>query len=142
MKMMRVHVTVWLVLLLVGLGAGFIPEYLKNRELRAQLENPQKAIDALNLQIQLSELRDDASLALLEISRQNFGLARDHVSEYYGKLKDLTDTVQDPALKKSLQDLSMTRDTINTNLSTTNAASLAAWQPVVLKTFEVTKSAK
>ena len=142
MKMIRVHVTLWLVLLIVGLAAGFVPEYLKNRELRAELENPQKTIDALNLQIQLGELRDTASLALLEISRQNFGLARDHVSDYYGKLMSLTDAVQDPALKKSLQDLSATRDSITANLTTTNAASLTAWQPIVLKTFDVTKNVK
>ena len=142
MKMMRVHVTLWVVLLLVGLGVGFVPEYLKNRELRAQLENPQKTIDALNQQIQFGELRDDASLALLEISRQNFGLARDHVGEYYSKLKDITDAVQDPNLKKSLQDLAMTRDGITTALATANNTALAAWQLVVLKTFEVTKPAK
>ena len=142
MKMIRVHVTLWLVLLIAGLAAGFIPEYLKNREMRAELENPQKTIDALNLQIQLGELRDTASLALLEISRQNFGLARDHVSDYYAKLTNLTDAVQDPALKKSLQDLSATRDSITSSLTTTNADSGTAWQRVVLKTFEVTKNAK
>ena len=48
MKMIRVHVTLWLVLLIAGLALGFVPEYLKNRELRAELENPQKTIDALN----------------------------------------------------------------------------------------------
>ena len=142
MKMIRIHVALWLVLLLVGLGVGFIPEYLKNRELRAELENPQKTIDGLNLQIQLGELRDTASLALLELSRQNFGLARDHVNDYYGKLMNLTDAVQDPALKKSLQDLSATRDSITSSLTTTNADSGTAWQRVVLKTFEVTKNAK
>jgi hypothetical protein len=142
MKMIRVHVAVWLILLLVGLGFGFVPEYLKNRELRAQLENPQKTIDSLNLQIQLGDLRDTASLALLELSRQNFGLARDHVNDYYSKLMTLTDAVQDPALKKSLQDLSATRDAITANLTQTSAASLTAWQPVVLKTFEVTKTVK
>src|SRR5215471_6093030 len=140
MKMMRVHVTLWLVLLLIGLGVGFVPEYLKNRELRSELENPQKTIDALNLQIQMSQLRDEASLALLEISRQNFGLARDHVGEYYTKLKDVTDTVQDPVLKKSLQDLAMTRDAITADLATATNAAMGAWQPVVLKTFEVTKN--
>src|SRR5215472_15995765 len=125
MKMMRVHVTLWLVLLLIGLGVGFVPQYLKNRELQAELENPQKTIDSLNLQIQLGQLRDEAGMALLEISRQNFGLARDHVGEYYTKLKDLSDNVQDPTLKKSLQDLSMTRDTITADLATTTGAALA-----------------
>src|SRR5215471_21425581 len=140
MKMMRVHVTLWLVLLIGGFLAGYIPQYLKNRDLRAELENPQKIIDSLKLQLQLSELRDVASLALLEISRQNFGLARDHIGEYYTKLKDVTDTVQDPALKKSLQDLAMTRDAITADLATATNAAMGAWQPVVLKTFEVTKN--
>src|SRR5215467_1358618 len=142
MKMMRVHVTLWLVLLLIGLGVGFIPQYLKTRELRAELENPQKTIDALNLQIQLGQLRDEASLALLEISSQNFGLARDRVAEYYTKLKDLSDNAQDPMLKKSLQDLSMTRDEITANLATTTGAALTSWQKVMLQTFEVTKNVK
>src|SRR5215472_14651888 len=125
MKMMRAHVTLWLLLLMIGLAVGFVPEYLKNRDLRAELANPQKTIDALNLQIQLAQLRDEASMGLLEISRQNFGLARDHVGDYYTKLKDLSDNVQDPNLKKSLQDLSMTRDTITADLATTTGAALA-----------------
>jgi hypothetical protein len=142
MKMMRVHVTLWLVLLLIGLGLGFVPEYLKNRELRAELENPQKTIDALNLQIQLGQLRDEASLALLEISSQNFGLARDHVGEYYIKLKDLSESVQDPMLKKTLEDLSMTRDAVTADLATATGAALTAWQPIVRKTFDATKNVK
>jgi hypothetical protein len=142
MKMMRVHVTLWLVLLIGGFLGGYIPQYLKNRDLRAELENPQKTIDSLKLQLQLSELRDDASLGLLEMSRQNYGLARDHIGEYYSKLKDLSESVQDPALKKSLEDLSATHDTITTDLATANAASLAAWQPIVLKTYETTRNVK
>jgi hypothetical protein len=142
MKMMRVHVTVWLVLLIGGFLAGFVPEYLKNRDLRAQLESPQKTIDALKLQTQFGELRDQASLALLEMSRQNYGLARDHIDQYYTTLKDLTDATQDPAQKKSLQDLSATRDAIVSNLATANATSINAWQPIVMKTFEVTRNAK
>jgi len=142
MKMMRVHVTVWVVLLIGGFLAGFVPEYLKNRDLRAQLENPQKTIDALKVQGQFGQLRDQASLALLEMSRQNYGLARDHIDEYYTLLKDLTDATQDPALKKSLQELSATRDGIVANLATANATTITAWQPIVTKTFEVTKNAK
>jgi hypothetical protein len=142
MKMMRVHVMLWLVLLIGGFLGGYIPEYLKNRDLRAQLENPQKAIDSLKLQLQLGELRDDASLGLLEMSRQNYGLARDHIGEFYSRLKDLSESVQDPALKKSLQDLAATHDTITADLTTANASSLAAWQPIVLRTYETTRTVK
>jgi hypothetical protein len=142
MKMMRVHMTLWIVLLVGGLAGGFIPEYLKNRELRAELENPQKTIDVLKLQIQMGEVRDAAGLMLLELSRQNFGLARDNAAQFYDKLKDATDAVEDPALKKSLQDLTATRDSLVAQMTTAGPSALAAAQPIFLKTFEVTKSVK
>jgi hypothetical protein len=142
MKMMRVHITLWLVLLTGGFLLGYVPEYLKNRDLQAQLQDPQKTIDALKLQLQMSELRDAASMMLLELSRQNFGLARDYSGQFYSKLKDVTDAVQDPALKKSLEDLAATRENLTSQLATANAGALAASQPIVLKTFEVTRSVK
>jgi hypothetical protein len=142
MKMMRVHITLWIVLLAGGFAGGFIPEYLKNRELRAELQNPQQTIDALKLQLQMSEVRDAVSLMVLEMSRQNYGLARDAAAQFYDKLKVATDAVQDPVQKKSLQDLAATRDPINAQLVAAGPAALAAAQPILLKTFEVTKSIK
>lgn len=139
MKMMRVHIILWLVLLIAGFLLGFVPEYLKNRDLRSQLENPQKTIDAFKLQLQMSEVRDAAGLLLLELSRQNYGLARDYAGQFDGKLKDAIDSVQDPGLKKSLQDLAATRESLTGELATANATALTTWQPIVLKTFEVTR---
>ena len=142
MKMMRAHITVWVVLLIGGFLLGFIPQYLKNRELQTLLEGPQKTIDALELQVQMSELRDLASLMLLELSRQNYGLARDYSNQYYSKLNDAVNMVKDANLKKSLEDLAATRDSLATNLATADPASLAVCQPIVLKTFEVTRNSK
>jgi len=139
MKMMRVHIILWLVLFIGGFLLGFVPEYLKNRDLRSQLENPQKTIDAFKLQLQMSEVRDAAGLVLLELSRQNYGLARDYAGQFDGKLKDAIDSVQDPGLKKSLQDLAATRESLTGELATANATALTTWQPIVLKTFEVTR---
>jgi hypothetical protein len=140
MKKMRVHATIWLVLLIGGFLLGFIPEYLKNRDLRSQLETPQKTIDGLRAQLQLSELRDRASLMWIELSRQNYGLARDYAGQYYSKLQDTIDSVQDPSLKKSLQELAATRDSVTADLAAANASSLPATQSIVLKTFEVTRN--
>lgn len=142
MKMMRVHITLWIVLLLGGFLLGFVPQYLKNRELRAELQSPQTTIDALNSQIQMSEIRDAASLTLLELSRQNYGLARDNSSQYYDKVKEAAEAAQDPALKKSLEDLVATRDSFTAQLVTAGPTALAMYQPIILKTFEVTRSAK
>jgi hypothetical protein len=140
MKTMRVHATIWLVLLIAGFLLGFVPQYLKNRDLRSQLEAPQKTIEELRAQLQMSELRDQAGLMWFEISRQNYGLARDHAGQYYSKLKDTIDSAQDPTLKKSLQELSATRDAVIVDLAAANTSSLNAAQSIVLKTFEITRS--
>ena len=139
MKTVRARVTLWLVLLIGGFLFGFVPGYIENRDLRSQLDNPRKTIDALKLQLQLSELRDQASLMLIEISRQNYGLARDYAGQYYSKLNEAIESVQDQAIKKSLQELATTRDSLTEALATATPASLTATQPIVLKTFEVTR---
>jgi hypothetical protein len=141
MKTIHVHLALWVILLVGGFLLGFVPEYRKNRELTAQLESPLKTIDALKLQLELGELRDDAGLMLLELSRQNYGLARDHASTYYGKLNDLISESRDESLKKSLTELSATRDSLMVSLSTATSNSLTAAQPIVLRTFEVTRNA-
>ncbi len=140
MKMMRVHITLWVVLLIIGFLLGFVPEYLKNRELQTQLENPKKTIDTLKLQLQLGDVRDAAALMLLELSRQNYGLARDHSMDYYNKLHKLINESQDENLKKSLAELSATQNSLTTNLLTSTPNSLAAAQPIVSRTFELTKN--
>ena len=139
MKMMRVHITLWVVLLIIGFLLGFVPEYRKNRDLEAQLENPKQTIDALKLQLQLGDLRDAAALMLLELSRQNYGLARDHAMDYYTKLQNLINESHDESLKKSLAELSATQGSLTTNLVSATPASLTTAQPIVLRTFEITK---
>jgi hypothetical protein len=139
MKMIRVHFALWVVLLIGGFVLGFVPEYKKNRELQAELQDPQKAIAALRLQVQLGELRDIASLMLLEVSRQNYGLARDYSEQYYNKLKEATETVQDEALKNSLEQLTTTRDSLATPLAAANPTAVTAAQVIVSKTFEATR---
>ena len=140
MKTIHVHLALWVILLVGGFLLGFVPEYRKNRELAAQLESPLKTIDALKLQLDLGELRDDVGLMLLELSRQNYGLARDHASTYYSKLNDLISESRDESLKKSLTELSATRDSLMVSLVTATSNSLTAAQPIVLRTFEVTRN--
>jgi uncharacterized protein YoxC len=142
MKMIKVHIALWIVLLAGGFLLGFVPEYLKNRELQKSLENPQKTIEALTLQVQMGELRDLAGLMLLELSRQNYGLARDYSTEYYNRIKDTINAVQDEGTKKSLEELASTRDSLSASLAAASPTSVTAAQPIVSKTFEVTKKTR
>jgi hypothetical protein len=140
MATMRARISLWLVLLMGAFLLGFVPEYLKNRDLRSQLESPKKTIEELKQQLQMSELRDQASLMLIEISRQNYGLARDHAGQYYETLNQVIESLQNQALRKSLQDLASTRDSLTEALTTATPAALTAAQQIVMKTFELTKT--
>lgn len=136
------RIALWFVLILAAFLVGFVPEYLKNRELRGQLEDGQKTLAGLQLQVQLSQLRDAANQMAFEVSRQNYGLARDHAAQFYAKLTENINSVQDPVLKKSLEDVASTRDATMQELAAPTPASLGLLQSVVLKTVDATRSAK
>jgi len=133
------HIAVWIILLAGGFLLGFVPQYLKNRDLQKELETPQKTIDGLTLQVQMSDIRDAASLMLVELSRQNYGLARDYSVQFYSKLDQAAQSVPDANLKKSLEELASTRDSVSKTLAAADSGSLAVVQPVVLRAFELTK---
>jgi len=133
------HIAVWIILLAGGFLLGFVPQYLKNRDLQKELETPQKTIDGLTLQVQMSDIRDAASLMLVELSRQNYGLARDYSVQFYSKLEQTAQSVPDANLKKSLEELASTRDSVSKTLAAADSGSLAVVQPVVLRAFELTK---
>jgi uncharacterized protein YoxC len=133
------HIAVWIILLAGGFLLGFVPQYLKNRDLQKELETPQKTIDGLTLQVQMSDIRDAASLMLVELSRQNYGLARDYSVQFYSKLEQAAQSVPDANLKKSLEELASTRDSVSKTLAAADSGSLAVVQPVVLRAFELTK---
>jgi hypothetical protein len=136
------RIAVWLILLLAAFLIGFVPEYLKNRELRGQFEDGQKTLSGLQMQVQLGQLRDAANLMAFEVSRQNYGLARDYAGQFYAKLTETINSVQDPSLKKSLEEVASTRDATMQELAAPTPASLGLLQSVVLKTVDATRSAR
>ena len=136
------RIALWAILLIGTFLLGFVPEYLKNRELRSQVQDGQKTLDGMQLQVQLGQLRDAANLMAFEVSRQNFGLARDHATQFYTKLTETINSVQDPVLKKSLEEVAATRDATMQELAAPTPASLGLLQSVVLKTVDATRSAR
>ena len=138
----KVHLVIWIVLLAVGFLLGFVPQYREKEELQTRLQDPQKVIDALKLEVQMGELRDLAGQMLLELSRQNYGLARDFAAQYYRKLKEAVDSTSDGKLKSGLQELLATQESLTTSLDTATASSLATAQPIVTRTYAITKTTK
>jgi hypothetical protein len=127
-KILAGLVTLVLVFLL-----GFMPQYVEKRQMQREL--------AISIEkMKLSELRDLAGLMLLEGLRQNYGVARDYSSQYFDKLRETSEGVNDSTLKTSLEELLSNRDTVTAALSKADPASASQLQTIFAKTQAATKA--
>src|SRR2546423_15518130 len=77
--------TVWLVLFLAGLLVGFIPQYLKVRDLKRQGK-------VCNAAYQLGEARRAAALAYVSASYLNYGNATTYGCAFFEQVRQLAAT--------------------------------------------------
>ena len=122
-----------LVILVLVFLLGFLPQYVEKRQMQREL--------AISIEkLKLSELRDLAGLMLLEGLRQNYGVARDYSSQYFDKLRETSEGVNDSTLKTSLQELLSNRDTVTAVLSKADPASASQLQTIFANTQAATKA--
>ena len=122
-----------LVIVVLSFLLGFVPQYLEKRQIQSEL-----AISTERLQ--MSELRDLAGMMLLEGLRQNYGTARDYSSQYFEKLRQASEQVENSTLKTSLQELLASRDAVTAALSTADPASASQLQTIFANTQAATKT--
>ena len=121
-----------LVILVLVFLLGFMPQYLEKRQLQREL--------AISIEkLKLSELRDLAGLMLLEGLRQNYGVARDYSSQYFDKLREISEQAENSTLKAALQELLSSRDAVTAALSKADPASASQLQEIFVKTQAATK---
>jgi len=122
-----------LIILVVVFLLGFVPQYLEKRQVQRDL--------AISIEkIKLSELRDLAGLMMLEALRQNYGVAGDYSSQYFDKLRETSEAVNNSTLKRSLQELLNKRDTVTAALSKADPASASQLQTIFAETQAATKA--
>jgi len=122
-----------LVILVLVFLLGFMPQYLEKRQLQREL--------AISIEkLKLSELRDLAGLMLLEGLRQNYGVARDYSSQYFDKLREISEQAENSTLKAALQELLSSRDAVTAALSKADPASASQLQAIFAKTQTATKA--
>jgi|SRR5581483_475790 len=116
------------VLFIVGLLVGFIPQYQKASNLRTELE-------AARLSGQLGQIRELAALSWAEASKMNYGSAAVD-SERMFNLASQTASQQtkDTGLHDTLENLLSFRDTVEGKLKAGDAGVLDPLQQIVQKT--------
>jgi len=119
-----------LLALVIVFAVGFMPQYLEKRRLQSELT-------VCSENARMSELRDLAAMMLIEVLRLNYGTARDYSTQYFTKLTERSDSVQDVRLKASMQDLLSKRDAITTSLAKADPASATEVQMLFVQTREL-----
>ncbi len=131
---MRNRLILWLVLLLVGFLAGFVPQYRKAQRANAELASVKQDLSGCQAAQRLSQLRDSAALMYLETTQKNFGLAGEHAAQFFDGARQMAEQTADPALRATLQDLAKSRDTVITALAKGDPAVVPELQAVLTKT--------
>lgn len=136
---MKRRLTLWLVLLLVGFLAGFIPQYLKTRHVSQQATDAKQQLDACRASATMSQLRDTGTMLYLEVTRKNYGTAAEYSSRLFERIQQEAGKTSDPTVKAMLDDVLKSRDTITAELAQGDPAVVTDLQPVVVKLEEGTK---
>jgi hypothetical protein len=107
---------------------GFVPQYAKVRALRTEASDGQERTASLQGKLKLAELRDLMGMVYLEANRKNYGVARQHATQFFTKADQLATETADPGLRSALQSILEHRDHVT--------AGLAEGQPAIRNTLE------
>jgi hypothetical protein len=130
----------WLVTALAAFLLGFAPQYLQKERLRSDLAAANQRALSAEQAVRMGELRDLCGLMLMEVLRQNYGIAKDYAARYFDSLGAAAGATDDAARKKGLEELLTRRDAVTALLAQGDPASAAEAQSLYARTSEVTGS--
>jgi fructoselysine-6-P-deglycase FrlB-like protein len=116
----------WLALFVAGLLIGFIPQYVKARDLKRQ-------VNVCNAAYQLAEARRSATLTYVSASQLNYGTASSYANQFFDQVHQIAATTSDSSARAMLTDILSARDKIMGDLSKGNPQVVSELQPIVLE---------
>jgi hypothetical protein len=137
-RILRSRPVLWLILLVAGFLAGFLWQFTRAQRLQSELDKMKQSADAYARESFHSSLRDEISLAYLEVTRKNYGLAGEHSTKYFDILRVLISTNQDPRVKQEFENILSMRDRVTAGLASADPAAVELLQQLLLKTFQTT----
>ncbi len=122
----------WALLLAGGFLIGFVPQYVKNARLDAELREAAA-------RSRRAEVRDLAAMAHIQAAQKNYGLAAQTASQYFDRVRDLAADTRNENERRTLQELLGSRDAVTAALAKGDPAVLAHLQDLVMKTQAATR---
>ena len=109
-----------LILLVAAYLAGFLPPYLENRRLTSQIRDLQNRFSDSEAKQEVTSLRNDLAMILLDIEENNFGVAKDRSTRFFDKLRQAIPNLRDHQLRQQLSSILGRRDEITADLTSLN----------------------
>ena len=130
-RVVKNRIMVAAVVLILTFLAGFLPGYMKG-------QRQEKELSAARQENSLAQLRDLASLAYLQASQKDYGLAAGTTTRLFDRIRKVANQTPDSAGRKSLEDLLSLRDPITAKLATGDSEVLSELQGLLIKTRQAT----
>jgi hypothetical protein len=130
---MKNRLILWLVLLLIGFFAGFIPQYVKAQRTVSELSSARQQLASCQLGNRLAQLRDAAALMLVQANRKNYGIAGDYAKRFFDEAQQIAGQTSDAGLRSSLEQLLSTRDAITAELAKGDPAVVPELEALLMK---------
>lgn len=111
----RVRLIAYPLVLAAVFLAGFVPQYIKSRDLDSEAQ-------VLKSKLELAELRSSAGRMLLQVTQNNFGIASQEASRFFGEVRRIASETSDPSLKQTLEDIASRRDAVTGGLAKADPA--------------------
>ena len=103
--------------LAVAFLLGFVPQYQRARALQREADLDHERLASLQGKLKLADLRDLMGLVYLETSLKNYGVARQHSTEFFTKASQIVSGPGDPSVKAVLRDILPQRDLLTAGLA-------------------------
>lgn len=118
-------VRLWLLLFVAGLLLGFVPQYLKARDLKRQ-------VSVCNAAYQLAELRRSAALTYVTATQLNYGTAQGYANQFFEQAQNLAANTSDVSGRSMLSNVLSSRDKITADLAKGDPQVVGDLQPILL----------
>jgi predicted negative regulator of RcsB-dependent stress response len=120
------NVLTWLIVFILGLLIGFVPQYWKAHGLREQLASCHTKTD-------LAKVQQSAALTYVAATQLNYGVASGYAQTFFANAQSVQATTPDAAIKDVLNQILSARDKITADLAKGSPEVVGELQPLVLK---------
>jgi hypothetical protein len=118
-------VRLWLLLFVAGLLVGFVPQYIKARDLKRQ-------VSVCNAAYQLAEVRRSAALTYVAATQLNYGTASGYANQLFEQARRLAATTSDVSGRSMLSSVLSSRDKITADLAKGDPQVISDLQPILM----------